>query len=250
MAHATPAPHGSPDEARAIGQGAAIREGRTQRALRNLALDLNLVGVTEVIMLTSDLIVPGPFADASAEPGSAGEGMPHAERTRAAGPGAADLRSAGESDAADRQAALRALRNLEATEARLVRNASREAEDARGKLVQELLPVLDNLERTLHAAQVNRGDPAMFEGVRMVRQQLEGVLRGYGVERVDAVGQRFDPGLHEAIGVTAVAEPSRHGVVVYQAEPGYRFAGRLLRPAKVTVGKLATPAYAAPRPLW
>jgi len=142
---------------------------------------------------------------------------------------------------AERHAALRALRNLEATEARLERNARREVEEMRGKLVQELLPVLDNLDRTIRAAQANRSDPVMLEGVTMVRQQLEGVLRGYGVERIEALGQRFDPALHEAIGMVAVAEPQRHGAVVHQAEPGYRFAGRLLRPAKVSVGKLASP---------
>jgi molecular chaperone GrpE (heat shock protein) len=151
---------------------------------------------------------------------------------------------------ADRQAALRALRNLEATEARLERNAKREVEEARGKLVQELLPVLDNLDRTIRAAHAGRGDPAMLEGVRMVRHQLEGVLRGYGVERVDAADQRFDPGLHEAIGVTPVSDPRRHGAVIHQAEPGYRFGGRLLRPAKVNVGKYVAPPPVAHHPLW
>jgi len=145
---------------------------------------------------------------------------------------------AGDRTDGDRQAALRALRSLEATEARLARNAKRETDDARGKLVQDLLPVLDNLDRTIRAAQSGRGDPAMLEGVRMVRQQLEGVLRGYGVERVDATGLRFDPGLHEAIGVTPVSDPQRHGLVLHQMEPGYRFGERLLRPARVNVGKL------------
>lgn len=149
-----------------------------------------------------------------------------------------------------RQGALRALRSLEATEARLERAARRDMEDARGKLVQELLPVLDNLDRTIRAAHGSRSDPAMLEGVRLVRHQLEGVLRGYGVERVEAVGQPFDPGLHEAIGVTAVSDPRRHGLVVHQAEPGYRLAGKLLRPAKVNVGKLVAPADVVYRPLW
>jgi molecular chaperone GrpE (heat shock protein) len=150
----------------------------------------------------------------------------------------------------DRQAARRALRNLEATEARLERNAKRDVDEARGKLVQELLPVLDNLDRTIRAAHASRSDPAMLEGVRLVRHQLDGVLRGYGVERIDALDQRFDPGLHEAIGVTVVSDPRRHGVVVQQTEPGYRFAGKLLRPAKVTVGKFVAPAEAGYRPLW
>jgi molecular chaperone GrpE len=162
---------------------------------------------------------------------------------------AAQAQHAAQAAQIDRQAALRALRNLEATEARLERNARREADDARGKLVQELLPVLDNLDRSIRAAHGGR-DPSILEGVRMVRHQLEGVLRGYGVERVDAVGQRFDPVVHEAIGVTAVGDPARHGVVVHQAEPGYRLAGRLLRPAKVSVGKLAAPVEPPHRPLW
>jgi molecular chaperone GrpE len=156
----------------------------------------------------------------------------------------------GAGDEPDRHAALRALRSLEATEARLARNARRDAEDARGKLVQELLPVLDNLDRTIRAASTTRGDPAMLEGVRMVRQQLEGVLRGYGVERVEATGQRFDPGLHEAIGVTQVSDPQHHGLVLHQLEPGYRFGERLLRPARVNVGKLIAPVEAPPRAAW
>lgn len=152
---------------------------------------------------------------------------------------------------ADRQAALRALRNLEATEARLERNARREADETRARLVQELLPVLDNLDRTILAAQTGRSDPAMLQGVRMVRQQLEGVLRGYGVDRIDALGQRFDPSVHEAIGMISVGEPERHGVVVHQAEPGYRFGARLLRPAKVSVGKLVAPfSLGHTSPMW
>ena len=150
----------------------------------------------------------------------------------------------------DRQAALRALRNLEATEARLERNARRDAEEARGKLVQELLPVLDNLDRTIAAAHTGSSDPAMLEGVRMVRKQLESVLRGYGVERIEAVGQRFDPAIHEAIGMISVSDPERHGVVVHQAEPGYRFGDRLLRAAKVSVGKLVAPFDLRPASMW
>lgn len=149
----------------------------------------------------------------------------------------------------DRQAALRALRSLEATEARLARNARREADEMRGKLVQDLLPVLDNLDRTIRAAHAGHGDPAMLEGVRMVRQQLEGVLRSYGVERVDALDQPFDPSVHEAVGVAPVSDPRRHGLVIHQAEPGYRFGDRLLRPAKVSVGKLVSPTRVA-APIW
>jgi len=195
-------------------------------------------------MLGIDPLVSEPAASGAAPPEVSTVSVPFADAIPRIGD------TSRESDASDRTAALRALRNLEATEARLERNARREAEDARSKLVQQLLPVLDNLDRTIQAAQAHRGDPAMLEGVRLVRHQLEGVLRGYGVERIDATGQRFDPALHEAIGVTAVADPQRHGVVVHQAEPGYRFGDRLLRPAKVSVGKLAAPIDVGHRAVW
>lgn len=196
--------------------------------------------------------LPAPPAEQALPYGSAS-----GPRLPASAPQEATLEAIGEASAVersdprgiDRQAALRALRNLEATEARLERNARREAEETRGKLVQELLPVLDNLDRTIRAAQGGRSDPALLEGVRLVRQQLEGVLRGYGVERIEALGQRFDPAVHEAIGMIAVDDPQRHGAVVHQAEPGYRMSGRLLRPARVSVGKLAAPLH-RPAPFW
>jgi len=152
----------------------------------------------------------------------------------------------------DRAAALRALRSLEATEARLERNAKRETDEAKGKLVLELLPVLDNLDRTIHAAVQHRGDPALLEGVRMTRAQLESVLLRYGVEKIEAAaGAPFDPAIHEAIGVAPVADPRANGVVTQQHQPGYQFAGRLLRPAKVLVGKYAAPTLPrVPRPYW
>ncbi|MBA3541211.1 MAG: nucleotide exchange factor GrpE [Deltaproteobacteria bacterium] len=131
----------------------------------------------------------------------------------------------------------RALRELEATQARVEREALRVHEETRKKLVSELLPVLDNLDRTIRAEARNRDASAVVEGVCLVRAQLEGVLRGYGVERIEAVGARFDPGVHDAISVVAVRDPARHGMVVDQIEPGYRLGDRLLRPAKVVVGR-------------
>ncbi len=141
----------------------------------------------------------------------------------------------------ERGAALRALRSLEAAQERAQKQVKREADEAKGKLVTELLPVFDNLDRTIAAARQHGRDPAMLEGVRMVRTQLEGVLARYGVETIDATGQKFDPALHEAIGVQPVNDPHANGMVAQQYEPGYAFAGRLLRPAKVMVAKYQQP---------
>ncbi len=204
-----------------------------------------------------ELSAPLAEPELPASPGEAAPRLPASappeptlEAIHGTAAGAESAAGAAAEAVADRQAALRALRNLEATEARLERNARREAEETRGRLVQELLPVLDNLDRTVRAAQAGRSDPALLEGVRLVRQQLEGVLRGYGVERIESLGQRFDPAVHEAIGMIAVDDPQRHGAVVHQAEPGYRMAGRLLRPARVSVGKLVAPQHSRPASFW
>jgi molecular chaperone GrpE len=137
----------------------------------------------------------------------------------------------------DRATTTRALRDLEAAQARVERDAQRVHDETRSKLVAELLPVLDNLDRTIRAADDSGENPALVEGVRLVRAQLEGVLRRYGVERIDAMGARFDPKIHDAISVAPVRNPAQDGAVTEQLEPGYRFGDRLLRPAKVVVGR-------------
>ncbi len=134
----------------------------------------------------------------------------------------------------DKEALRRALRELEAAEARVARNAQRVYDETRAKLVADVLPVLDNLDRTLVAAQ-RSSDRTLVDGVQMIRAQLEQVVLRYGVDRIDAVGDRFDPALHDAVS-TAPASLAQAGRVVAQLEAGYRFAGRVLRPAKVVVG--------------
>jgi molecular chaperone GrpE len=71
-----------------------------------------------------------------------------------------------------------------------------------------------------------------------VRRQLAGVLEGYGLRRVDARGQPFDPAVHEAISVVGVDDPRLDRKVVDQIEPGYAMGDRLLRPAKVVVARV------------
>jgi molecular chaperone GrpE (heat shock protein) len=134
----------------------------------------------------------------------------------------------------------RALRELEAARARVERDAARAAQELREKLVMELLPVLDNLDRTIQAAEHSGDAPSVVEGVRLVRSQFAGVLARYGVERIDARHQPFDPTQHDAIGTVPVSHPAAHNVVIDQVEAGYRFADRLLRPAKVLVGRHVT----------
>jgi molecular chaperone GrpE len=142
----------------------------------------------------------------------------------------------------DRATMTRALRELEAARARVERDARQVYDETRSKLVTDLLPVLDNLDRTIRAAAGRRDAPALIEGVSLVRAQLERVIRGYGVERIDATGTKFDPSIHDAIQLVAVRDPAQHAFVIDQVEPGYRFGASLLRPAKVVVGRFTATA--------
>jgi molecular chaperone GrpE len=134
----------------------------------------------------------------------------------------------------DRDSLRKALRDLEAAEVRVLRNAERVSEEARGALVIELLPVLDDLDRTIEAAQASTAS-ALLEGVRMVRAGFEAVLVRFGAKRIDATGQRFDPAIHESVTAVPVRDPVQDMMVVNQLAPGYRLGDRLLRPAKVAV---------------
>lgn len=137
----------------------------------------------------------------------------------------------------DRASLSRALRDLEAAKARVERDARASARELREKLVLELVPVLDNLDRTIKAAEQAGDAPSVLDGVRMVRDQFMNVLTRLGVERIEAKHRKFDPRVHDAVSVVPINQPAYHDVVVDQLEPGYRFDTRLLRPAKVVVGR-------------
>lgn len=143
-----------------------------------------------------------------------------------------------ETAAHDRARLARALNNLEAAKSRVERDARIVHEETRSKLVSELLPVLDNFDRGIAAAERN-GDASVVKGMQLVQRQLERVLQGFGLSRFDAVGAPFDPQIHEATNMVVVDDPEQDRVVVAQSEPGYSFGDRLLRAAKVVVGKHA-----------
>ena len=106
------------------------------------------------------------------------------------------------------------------------------------RLVKELLPVLDDLDRASAVAETAPGDcVSLASGVTLVREELHAVLRREGVEEVETGGQ-FDPHVHEAL----LAQPSQadEGTVIDVLQKGYRIGGDVLRPARVVVA--AAPA--------
>ena len=123
------------------------------------------------------------------------------------------------------------------------KRAAREKDEARQfasqSLIEKLLPVMDNFQMALDAAQ--DADPAVRDGVEIIIGQLKGVLAESGVEEVDALGQVFDPELHEAVSQQETTD-AEEGVVVQQLRKGYRLHERLVRPASVVVAKAPPPA--------
>jgi molecular chaperone GrpE len=103
-------------------------------------------------------------------------------------------------------------------------------------LLEKLLPVLDNFEMGMQAAQTATDGKSIVQGLEMVLAQLQGVMRDAGVTPVDAVGHPFDPHKHEALGhQESVEQPEGH--VISQMRKGYKLKDRLLRPASVFVAK-------------
>jgi molecular chaperone GrpE len=135
---------------------------------------------------------------------------------------------------------LRERAEVENFKKRMVREKSDALRFASEPLVRDLLPVVDNLERAVEHAD---GDgQSLVEGIRLVLKSLLEILERYGVKRVDAVGEQFDPARHEAMAQVDSPEHAPNQVV-HQHHRGYLLHDRLLRPALVTVaGRKSPPA--------
>ena len=123
------------------------------------------------------------------------------------------------------------------------RRAAKECESAqregRRAALLPLLPVLDTLERAL---QTGSSDREFYDGVAATRRLFVAALREAGAEPIDAVGQPFDPNLHEAIAAVSADETVAPGTVVREVRRGWRLGDELLRPAGVIVATAQEPA--------
>src|SRR5262245_14981014 len=132
-----------------------------------------------------------------------------------------------------------ALADLEDTKSRVRRDAERQLDLHRGRVLESLLPVLDNLDRSIAAAESAKNVDALLQGVKLVHAQFLAALAGFGLERRSAIGQRFDPRLHDAVAVVPVPDARQDGLVVAEIEPAYVVGDRVIRPAKVQVARAA-----------
>ncbi len=124
---------------------------------------------------------------------------------------------------------------------RAAREKTEAIQFANAALMQKLLPVLDNFEMALQAAESVQDEKLapVKSGVLMIQQQLRGALAESGLEEVNAAGKPFDPALHEAVSQQESQE-IQEGHVLQQLRKGYRLKERLLRPASVVVAKAAS----------
>ena len=102
-------------------------------------------------------------------------------------------------------------------------------------IVDQLLPVLDHFQLAAKHLPKELENDNWAQGIKQIEKQFENILFENGLERIESIGQEFDPELHEAIEEAESDKPS--GTIVEEILSGYKYAGQVLRPAKVKVAK-------------
>lgn len=120
------------------------------------------------------------------------------------------------------------------TRQRLNKAADERAHREKANFITALLPVLDNLQRATEATESGASAADVAEGVRRTATSFENALVAAGVEPLESVGEQFNPELHDAV---ETAEAEDEGKVLEEYARGYRMGDRLLRPARVKVGR-------------
>jgi molecular chaperone GrpE len=131
---------------------------------------------------------------------------------------------------------LRALADQENARKRIRQQSEESVRLQREAILRELLPIIDNLELAVGAAQGGGNGKSIVEGVEMVLRSMHEFLRAQGVTPEQAVGQAYDPKFHEAVEHKESAE-HQPNTVIGEFHRGYRIGERVLRPARVTVAK-------------
>jgi molecular chaperone GrpE len=114
---------------------------------------------------------------------------------------------------------------------RQIRQANEATLTERERLLRQILPIADNLERALN--QDGQVETSLRQGIELTYRELIRMLESEGVSRLDSLGQPFDPNWHEALAsMPGQAEPN---TVIREVEAGYKLGDKLLRPARVVV---------------
>ena len=166
--------------------------------------------------------------------------MPHSPVDEAIATEAVDAATLVAENASLRDRLLRALAEEENTRRRAERTVEEARQYAISDFAREILTIADTLQRTIAAADrqppETTRDAALIEGVQVTDRMLQHALERFDIRKIDALGKRFDPTLHEAVMATD-DDTQPPGTVVRVVEDGYTIRDRLLRPARVFVTK-------------
>jgi len=127
-------------------------------------------------------------------------------------------------------------RETDETRQRLNRSADERAAGEKARFIAALLPAMDDLERAIEAVSGNAPREAILEGIRRITTSFQSALSSEGVEPIEAVGEEFNPEFHEAVD-TEETDRDMDGRVIEEYSRGFRMGDRLLRPARVKVGR-------------
>lgn len=169
---------------------------------------------------------------------------PHSRDDEAVAVEATDLATLLSENASLKDRLLRALADSD----NVRKQADRKIQDTRkfaiAELSRELLPIIDNLQRVVDSRQMaptSAENDALFEGVESTLRLFVQTLERFGIKKINALGQRFDPTLHEAL-MEANDASQPPGIVTKVIEDGYMIHDRLLRPARVVVTRRQAPS--------
>ncbi|NQT47302.1 MAG: nucleotide exchange factor GrpE [Candidatus Omnitrophica bacterium] len=134
---------------------------------------------------------------------------------------------------------LRLQAEFENTKKRLDRERIEAIKYASTDIIAKILPIIDDFDRAVEAVKATKDIDSLLKGVQIIRAEIDKILKQDGVERVESIGQPFDPHVHEAM-MMVETDDHPEGTVIEELQPGYKLNGRLLRPAKVKVSKKKT----------
>ncbi len=133
------------------------------------------------------------------------------------------------------------LQRVSADYANFQKRAPRQISDTvsyeKEKIIKSLLPGLDNFEHTLQSAKSAEDADVLVKGVQIIYDQMLDILKSHGVEQIAALGEKFDPSLHQAMMQRTEAD-KEDGVVLEEFQKGFKLNERVIRPSKVIVNKL------------
>jgi molecular chaperone GrpE len=178
-----------------------------------------------------------PDSDMPPAPEAQGDGEPAPDEAR---DGAADLAEQPQDDvdqqlSEQRDRYLRLAAEYDNYRKRSAKERAESGARAQAELLSRLLESLDDLQRFAHVDPASTDSQTLHKGIELVEQKMLKVLGSAGLEVINPVDQTFDPTLHEAITTEPALSPEDDHVVAKVFQPGYRYNGQLLRPARVVV---------------